>query len=106
MGDDRAYEKGKSLGIELNEFVRIRLVIALRFALETFLNRLLDLSQTFEAVLQRLESLIGTVMRGKFLEPGAFQYAIDRWSAYPAVFCQVRYLPEPGLIKPPDFLAI
>ncbi|SDX32878.1 hypothetical protein SAMN05216300_1291, partial [Nitrosomonas oligotropha] len=54
-------------GIEMNELARVRFVIALRFTLETFLDGLLDLGQTFKAILQRLESLVGTVTRDKFL---------------------------------------
>ncbi|SDX63219.1 hypothetical protein SAMN05216300_1691, partial [Nitrosomonas oligotropha] len=54
-------------GIEMNELARVRFVIALRFTFETFLDGLLDLGQTFKAILQRLESLVGTVTRDKFL---------------------------------------
>ncbi|SEO91907.1 hypothetical protein SAMN05216333_1261, partial [Nitrosomonas oligotropha] len=62
-----SFQEGKPLGIEMNELARVRFVIALRFTLETFLDGLLDLGQTFKAILQRLESLVGTVTRDKFL---------------------------------------
>ena len=65
-----------------------------------------NLGQTFEAVLQCLESLMGTVTPGKFRASGAFQYVIDRWSAHPEALRQVCYFPNSSLIKSPDFLAV
>ena len=73
------FQEWKSLGIEMNELARVRFVIALRFTFETFLDGLLDLGQAFETILQRLETLIGTATRDKFLESGSFQYVINRW---------------------------
>ncbi len=69
------FQQEESLGIEVSEFP----CIAPGFTLETFLNRLLVLGQTFEAALQCLESLIGAVARSKFLKLGAFWYGINRW---------------------------
>ncbi|HQU97412.1 MAG TPA: hypothetical protein PLG83_00710 [Nitrosomonas sp.] len=43
----------------MNQLTRIRFVILFSFVLEMFLNRLLDLDQAFEVVLQRLEPLMG-----------------------------------------------
>ena len=90
----------------MNELTRVRFVIALRFTLETFLDGLLHLGQAFEVILQCLEALIGTATRSKFLESGSFQYIINRWAADVEVFCQLHYLSQPGLIKPPNFLTI
>lgn len=56
--------------------------------------------------MQCLETLIDTATRGKFLESGSFQYVINRWPADVEVFCQLHYFPQPGLIKPPDFLKV
>lgn len=53
--------------IKVNKLTWVRFVIALGGTLEAFLDGLLDLGQTFEAVLQRLEPLVGAVMRSKFL---------------------------------------
>ena len=60
----------------------------------------------FKAILQRLEPLVSTVTWGEFLEFRAFQYVINRWAADAEVLRQLHYLPQPGLIKPPDFLPI
>ena len=57
------FQQGKPLGIEVNKLARVRLVIALGFTLEAFLDGLLDLDQAFKAILQRLEPLVGTVTR-------------------------------------------
>ena len=65
----------------MNELAQIRLVIALGFPLETFLDCLLNFGQ-------------------------AFEYVIIRWSADVEAFRQLRYLPDSGLVEPPDFLAI
>lgn len=46
--DRLTFQKGKPFSIEVNQLTRIRFVIAFSFTLETFLNRLLDLGQTFE----------------------------------------------------------
>ena len=51
----------------MNKLTWVRFVIALRFMFETFLDGLLDLGQTLKAVLQRLEPLVGTITRDKFL---------------------------------------
>ena len=62
-----SFQEGKPLGIEVNKLTWVRFVIALGSTLEAFLDGLLDLGQTFKAVLQRLEPLVGTVTRSKFL---------------------------------------
>ena len=97
---------GELLGIEVDELARVRLVIALGSTLETSLDGLLDLSQAFETVLQRIEPPVGTVRWGKSLKSGTSQYGINCRSADPEAFRQLHCLPQPGLIKPPDFLAI
>ncbi|MER0217315.1 MAG: hypothetical protein DU481_14360 [Nitrosomonas sp.] len=70
--DRLSFQEGRLLGIEVVEFARLRLFIVLRFTLKAFLDRLLDLGQGLETALQHLESLVGTVMRSKFLKPGTF----------------------------------
>ena len=49
------FQEGESLSIEVNKLTWVRFVIALGCTLEAFLDGLLDLGQTFKAILQRLE---------------------------------------------------
>ncbi|OQW40792.1 MAG: hypothetical protein A4S08_04040 [Proteobacteria bacterium SG_bin4] len=100
------FQQREPLGIEVRQFARISFVVAFCFTLETILDRLLNFGQALKAVLQHLESLVGTVMWRKFLKSGSFEYVVDRWTADVETFRQLRYLSDSGLIKTPDLLAI
>jgi hypothetical protein len=51
----------------VNKLAGVRFAIALGGTLETFLDGLLDIGQTFKTELQRLKPLVGTVTRDKLL---------------------------------------
>jgi hypothetical protein len=62
----------------VDQLARIGFIVAFGFLFQTILDRLFDLGEAFEAVLQCLEALVDTVTRGKLLLPSLLQDFINR----------------------------
>lgn len=101
-----AFEQGQTLGVEMDQFARIGLVVSPGFAFQPVLDRLFDLGQPFQAKLDGLETLVGAVAGGKLLQPGAFEDVVDRGAADPEMSRQLGDFPTAGLVKPPYLLTV
>lgn len=77
LGWRLAFEQRQALGVKMDEFARIGLVVSLGLAFQAFLDGLLDLGQTLQTILDHLEALVGAVAGGKFLQPCPFQHLVE-----------------------------
>ena len=63
----------------MNQFPRVRLIVASGFTLSFLFEFTLDLGQTLQAILETAKTIVDAPSRDEFLISGPSKYLVDRW---------------------------